>query len=144
MSSRLRASCGTLCKHTVAAFVERYPKYLAELEKWAKSKNRWVRRAAAVTFIVPARNGQFLDDIFEIADLLLLDSAALVQKGYGSVLKAASQSHETEVCDYVMRNKHQMPRTALCCAIEKMPAGKRKQQAMAKQDVQRRSRKRPA
>jgi 3-methyladenine DNA glycosylase AlkD len=125
------ASCDTLCNHTVAAFVETYPKYLAELTKWARSKNRWVRRASAVTLIVPARNGLFLDDVIEIADLLLLDDDDLVQKGYGWMLKVASQSHRKEVFGYVMRNKDRMPRTALRYAIEKMPA-EMKQKAMAK------------
>jgi 3-methyladenine DNA glycosylase AlkD len=125
------ASCDTLCNHTVAAFVEMYPQYLAELKKWTRSKNRWVRRASAVTLIVPAKKGLFLDDIFNIADLLLLDDDDLVQKGYGWMLKAASQSHEKKVFDYVMTNKHTMPRTALRYAIEKMPT-EMKQKAMAK------------
>ena len=136
------AACDTLCNHTVAAFVEMYPKHLAELKKWTKSNNRWVRRAAAVTLIVPAKNGQFLNDIFEIADLLLLDADDLVQKGYGWMLKAASQSHQREVFDYVMLNRCNMPRTALRYAIEKMPAEMR-QKAMAKHKVQTKSRKGP-
>jgi 3-methyladenine DNA glycosylase AlkD len=136
------AACDTLCNHTIAAFVEMYPKYLAELKKWARSKNRWVRRASAVTLIVPARNGQFLSDIFEIADLLLLDSDDLVQKGYGWMLKAASQAHPKEVFDYVMKNRNKMPRTALRYAIEKMPAEMR-QKALAKNHVENKSRKGP-
>jgi 3-methyladenine DNA glycosylase AlkD len=43
-----------------------------------------------------------------------------VQKGYGWMLKAASESHQQEVFDYVMKNKFNMPRTALRYAIEKM------------------------
>lgn len=115
------ASCDTLCNHTIGAFLEKYPEYISELKKWAKSDNRWVRRAAAVSLIVPARNGFFLKDIFEIADILLLDQDDLVQKGYGWMLKAASQSHQKEVHDYVMKKKNVMPRTALRYAIEKMP-----------------------
>ena len=46
----------------------------------------------------------------------------MVQKGYGWMLKAASQSHEREVFEYVIKNKKKMPRTALRYAIEKMPA----------------------
>ena len=103
------ASCDTLCNHTVGAFVEMYPKYLENLIKWTKSENRWVRRAAAVTLIIPARNGKFLEDIFAIADVLLLDRDDLVQKGYGWMLKAASQAHQKEVLEYVMKNKTTMP-----------------------------------
>jgi 3-methyladenine DNA glycosylase AlkD len=115
------ASCDTLCNHTVGALVEMYPKLLSELKKWTKSKNRWTRRASAVTLIIPARHGKFLKDIFEIADELLMDKDDLVQKGYGWMLKAASQAHQKEVFDYVMSKKATMPRTALRYAIEKIP-----------------------
>lgn len=116
------ADCDTLCNHTIGMFVMMYPEYIAELKKWTSSPNRWVRRASAVTLIIPARKGLFLDDIFEIANILLLDKDDLVQKGYGWVLKVASQTHQKEVFDYVMSKKTIMPRTALRYAIEKMPA----------------------
>jgi 3-methyladenine DNA glycosylase AlkD len=45
----------------------------------------------------------------------------MVQKGYGWMLKVASQAHLKEVFDYVIKNKAVMPRTALRYAIEKMP-----------------------
>jgi 3-methyladenine DNA glycosylase AlkD len=80
-----------------------------------------MRRAAAVSLIIPARHGKFLDEILEIADILLLDQDDLVQKGYGWMLKAASQAHLHEIFAYVMRKKAIMPRTALRYAIEKMP-----------------------
>lgn len=116
------ASCDTFCNHTVGSFIEMYPEFLSGLKKWAKSKNRWMRRASAVSLIIPAKRGKFLKDIFEIADILLLDEDDMVQKGYGWMLKAASQAHEKEVFNYVMKNKKVMPRTALRYAIEKMPA----------------------
>jgi 3-methyladenine DNA glycosylase AlkD len=121
------ATCDTLCNHTVGTFVEMYPVYLQELKRWALSENRWMKRAAAVSLIVPARRGKFLPDIVEIADILLTDRDDMVQKGYGWMLKAASQSHQQEVFNYVMRNKAVMPRTALRYAIEKMPQELRKQ-----------------
>jgi 3-methyladenine DNA glycosylase AlkD len=77
--------------------------------------------AAAVTLIIPARKELFLNDVFAIADILLLDSDDMVQKGYGWMLKAASESHQTEVFNYVLSKKAVMPRTALRYAIEKMP-----------------------
>lgn len=115
------ASCDTLCNHTVGTFVEMYPEYLAGLKKWAKSQNRWVKRASSVSLIVPARKGKFLNDIFEIADILDSDTDDMVQKGYGWMLKAASESHQKEVFNYVMSKKVTMPRTSLRYAIEKMP-----------------------
>lgn len=115
------AKCDTLCNHTIGSFIEQYPEYADNLKAWTKSENRWLRRAAAVTLILPARAGGFLDDVFEIADLLLIDKDDLVQKGYGWMLKEASKSHQDEVFSYVMKNKAAMPRTALRYAIEKMP-----------------------
>lgn len=115
------ASCDTFCNHTIGTFIEMYPEYVSVLKRWAKSENRWVRRGSAVTLIIPARDGKFLKEVLEIADLLLTDDDDLVQKGYGWLLKAASESHQTEIFDYVMRKKEIMPRTALRYAIEKMP-----------------------
>ena len=125
------ASCDTLCNHSVGAFIEMYPENLKNLIKWTASKNRWAKRAAAVSLIIPAKRGKFIKEIIIIADRLLLDGDDLVQKGYGWMLKAASQAHQKEVFDYVMANKSRMPRTALRYAIEKMPENLRKA-AMAK------------
>jgi len=120
------AKCDTLCNHTIGTFIEQYPEYLESLKSWAGSRNRWMRRASAVSLILPARKGRFLPEIFEIADMLLEDRDDMVQKGYGWMLKEASKPHQQEVFDYVMARKGKMPRTALRYAIEKMPAEMRK------------------
>ncbi len=125
------ASCDTLCNHSVGTFVEMYPEYISELKRWALSENRWVKRSAAVTLIIPARKGMFLSDIFDIADTLLTDKDDMVQKGYGWMLKAASEYYRDEVFEYVMSKKAVMPRTSLRYAIEKMPPDLRGK-AMAK------------
>ena len=115
------AECDTLCNHAVGSFIERYPHYLTNLKEWATSQNRWMRRAAAVSLIIPAKKGKFLEDIFALADILLCDNDDLVQKGYGWMLKEASRLHQAEIFEYVMMHKGTMPRTALRYAIEKMP-----------------------
>jgi 3-methyladenine DNA glycosylase AlkD len=125
------ASCDTLCNHTIGAFIEMYPEYLSSLKVWAKSENRWMRRASAVSLIIPAKQGKFVKDIFEIADILLLDQDDLVRKGYGWMLKEASRKNQKDVFEYIMKNKKTMPRTALRYAIEKMPE-ELKKEAMAK------------
>ena len=121
------AKCDGFCNHTMGNFLVKYPVFIEELKEWTQSENRWVKRAAAVSLIVPAKKGQFLKDVFEISDLLLLDEDDLVQKGYGWLLKVASHLHQKEVFDYVMKNKENMPRTALRYAIEKMPQSLRKE-----------------
>ncbi len=125
------ASCDTLCNHNVGDLVMMYPDFVFRLKQWATSDNRWTRRAAAVTLIIAARKGLFLDNIFQIASILLHDKDDLVQKGYGWMLKAASEAHQKEVFDFVMKHKATMPRTALRYAIEKMPT-EMKAEAMKK------------
>jgi 3-methyladenine DNA glycosylase AlkD len=125
------ASCDTFCNHTVGSFLDRYPESLPELKVWALSPNRWMRRASAVSLIVPAREGKFLNEILDIANILLHDKDDLVQKGYGWLLKVACKYHEEIVFEFVMKHKNSMPRTALRYAIEKMPP-ERKSAAMKK------------
>jgi 3-methyladenine DNA glycosylase AlkD len=120
------AKCDSLCNHTIGSFIDRYPRYIENLKQWTKSENRWVKRAAAVTLIIPAKQGKFLKDIFEIADSLLTDKDDLVQKGYGWLLKDTAIKHQKDVFDYVMKNKQTMPRTALRYAVERFPAELRK------------------
>jgi 3-methyladenine DNA glycosylase AlkD len=115
------ATCDTLCNHTVGTFVEMYPEFITNLKAWSQSENRWEKRASAVSLIIPARKGLFLTDIFEIADTLISDVDDLVQKGYGWMLKAASEAHQEEVYNFVVSRKGTMPRTAFRYAIEKMP-----------------------
>ena len=115
------AKCDVFCNHSVGNLIERYPGLIKYLKKWAKSKNLWMRRASAVSLIMPARKGFFLDDVFEISTILLTDKEDMVQKGYGWLLKVASHKNQKKVFDFVLKNKDIMPRTSLRYAIEKMP-----------------------
>ncbi len=106
------AKCDSLCNHTIGSFIEKYPRFIENLKTWTKSENRWLRRASAVTLIVPAKQGKFLKDVFEIAGSLLRDKDDLVQKGYGWLLKEAGRMHQQEVLDYVLRDKNGKAPTA--------------------------------
>jgi 3-methyladenine DNA glycosylase AlkD len=126
------AKCDCFCNHSMGDFVDRFPDSVPEIKSWTRSPNRWMKRAAAVTFILPCRRGGFLTDAFEIADALLEDPDDLVQKGYGWLLKEASRLHQPEVLDFVMKRRDRMPRTALRYAVELMPPAMRKE-AMQKE-----------
>jgi len=115
------AKCDGFCNHAVGNFVEMYPDSINEIISWTASPNRWMKRAAAVSLILPARRGHFLKEVFIIADRLLLDKDDMVQKGYGWMLKEASKPYPDEVYQYVLKHRKDMPRTALRYAIEKMP-----------------------
>ena len=115
------ASCDGFCNHAMGDFFQKFPEFLPVLKEWARSENRWMRRAAAVSLIIPAKHGKFLKEIFEISEILLTDSDDMVRKGYGWLLKEASRDHRDEVYEYVLHNKQVMPRTSLRYAIELMP-----------------------
>ncbi len=115
------AKCDGFCNHTVGDLIQKYPEVLNETKRWAKSENRWLKRAAAVSLIVPAKKGCFLQDSLEICDQLLTDGDDMVQKGYGWLLKEESRLHQKEIFNYIVKNKKVMPRTALRYAIELMP-----------------------
>jgi len=119
-------ACDHLCCGPLGHLLLRFPGLSAKTIKWAKSKNLWQRRAAAVCLIVPIRRRLLLDEVFGTADLLLTDREDLVQKGYGWMLKVAGKQFPEEVFAYVMRHKRDMPRTAFRYAIEKLPPDKRK------------------
>ena len=119
--------CDTFCNHTIGGLLEQHPETVNTVKSWAKSENRWLKRAAAVSLIIPAKKGLFLKEAFEISDILLDSEDDLVQKGYGWLLKAESIKHQKQVLDYVLKNRKTMPRTALRYAIKRMPKELRKE-----------------
>lgn len=129
--------CDDFCTHCFASLISSNPELISKTKKFRKSNNRWFRRASAVIFIGPdwrkstMNKKDFLKNVFEVADTLLMDKANLVQKGYGWMLKVAADSYQKDIFDYVMKNKSKMPRTSLRYAIEKMPRSM-KDKAMAK------------
>ncbi|UCG61504.1 MAG: DNA alkylation repair protein [Candidatus Zixiibacteriota bacterium] len=124
-------SCDHLCCGPLGHLILQFPELVKKTKLWTRSKNQWVRRASAVSLIVPVRKGLLLSEVFATADKLMMDSEDLVQKGYGWMLKEASNTFRQDVFVYVMKHKARMPRTALRYAIEKMPVDLRKR-AMAK------------
>jgi 3-methyladenine DNA glycosylase AlkD len=101
--------------------MQKYPASITEIVSWTASSNRWLKRASAVSLIIPAKKGLFINEIFTISDHLLTDKDDMVQKGYGWMLKEAYKQHQDAVYQYVLKHRRDMPRTALRYAIEKMP-----------------------
>ncbi len=122
------------CLHIIHPIIEKYPELIEKVKLWSHSKNMWVRRASAVSFITTS--GSFyttkhnLKDIFDVAETLLHDKEDLVQKGYGWMLKSASVHNQKEVFEFIIKHKSTMPRTALRYAIEKMPSNLKKKAMM--------------
>ena len=113
--------CDDLCIHVIGEFFLKYPEATNEVLGWTTSANRWVRRGAAVSLVLPVRRGEHLSLALRVADELLNDEEDLVRKGYGWLLKVASARYPEEVFSYVMDRRERMPRVALRYAVEKLP-----------------------
>ena len=124
-------SCDDFCTHAFGDLIYKFPEHIPSVKTWTSSENRWFRRGAAVVMIYGIRREKGFQDSFEIADMLLMDTDDLVQKGYGWMLKEISNKDPMLVFEFVMQRKDHMPRTSLRYAIEKLTPELR-QQAMRK------------
>ena len=98
---------------------------LAVLAKFAKSKNLWERRVAIIFTFSFIRVGQ-LDLTIAIAKLLLKDDHDLIHKGVGWMLREAGKRDVMLLRKFLGEHSHEMPRTMLRYAIEKLPEQERK------------------
>ena len=119
--------CDDFCTHSVRSLVQKYPKLSERIYSWTDSKNRWMKRASAVTYVLSARKGEFLKEILRTAEKLLSDKDDLVQKGVGWMLKEYTNYDPEPIIKFVDRHKKRMPRTTLRYAIEKLPPETRRE-----------------
>lgn len=68
-----------------------------------------------------ARKGEMLEEVFMIADNLMIDEDDMVQKGVGWMLKEASKTHPQEIHEYLIKWKSKSPALILRYASEKLP-----------------------
>lgn len=121
------ADCDFLCTKIIGEFFVLHPDKIPVVFKWAKLKDEFMRRGAAVSLIVPVKRLGTLAECLAVADSLIADKRDLVQKGMGWLLKVAAEFHRSEVVDYLRDNSAIMTRTAFRYAIEKMPDKLRKE-----------------
>ncbi|MDP3428222.1 MAG: DNA alkylation repair protein [Humidesulfovibrio sp.] len=115
------AHCDDLSSHCVGGLLALHPEAVERTMPWLSSPNRWLRRAGAVSLVLPARHGLYLHHVFRVADVLLADEDDLVRKGYGWMLKEASRAWPREVLEFLLPRRGRMPRVALRYAIELLP-----------------------
>ena len=90
--------------------------------RWAKSKNRWRRRAAAVSLIRAARQKTFFPEIVRVSEALLADQDDMVQKGLGWLLREAAKADPKTTVPYLLRIRDRAPRLVLRTACETLTA----------------------
>ena len=88
---------------------------------WAKSKDRWHRRAAAVSLIHSTRQHKHFDHIQRVTEMLLADDDDMVQKGLGWLLREAAKFNREQTVEYLMSIRDRAPRLVLRTACETLP-----------------------
>ena len=93
---------------------------------WAKSPNRWRRRAACVALIRSARERRLFDQIVRLSNQLLHDQDDMVQKGLGWLLREAAKADPKRALHYLMTIRNTAPRLVLRTACETLTPSARK------------------
>jgi 3-methyladenine DNA glycosylase AlkD len=114
------AHCDGVSSWLVAASIANEPALKTRLHEWTKARNRWKRRASAVSLLQEAKKGRGTEDILHIAGELAHDEDVMVQKGVGWLLKETYPEHPEAVVEFL--NEAQPPRLVVRYAAEKMTA----------------------
>ena len=112
------AHCDGVSSWLLAACIENEPALRSKLISWTRSKNRWKRRASAVSFLQEAKRGRSFDYICEVCERLEKDSDLMVQKGAGWLLKETYPKRPEEVLEFLRLRS--FPRLVVRYAAEKM------------------------
>ena len=98
--------------------------------RWAKSKNRWRRRAAAVSLVRAMRSNETRNRAFphvkKITAMLLADRDDMVQKGLGWLLRESAKADAKLIVPYLSSLRGEAPRFVLRTACETLSEIERK------------------
>lgn len=120
------ATTDAICAYLIGPLLVRYPALGARLRVWARDRNMWVRRAAAVGLIPLVRLGLAGDLSYDIARQLHTDGEDLIQKAVGWLLRENAREDPMRLERYLRANGRSIPRTTVRYAIERFPARRRR------------------
>lgn len=116
----------SLVHNLIAPMILSKPGRCREVFRWAKSPNRWRRRAACVALIRGAREKEFFREITRLSNQLLRDEDDMVQKGLGWLLRETAKADPKGTFPYLMKIRDAAPRLVLRTACETLPILTRK------------------
>lgn len=95
------------------------------LMKYSKSKSLWQRRVSIILTFALIRAGDLQPTII-ISEALLKDKEDLIHKAVGWMLRELGKRDVMLLRSFLAKHSHEMPRTMLRYAIEKLPESERK------------------
>lgn len=120
------ASVDSLCPEVIGALIEAHPPLLVRLESWARSPNRWVRRASLVSLLKLARRPEYKDAVYAMARRHFGSADDLVQKAAGWLLREVGKQDMRALEAFLRAHGPRIPRTTLRYAIERFPPARRR------------------
>ncbi len=121
------ASVDIFCPEIMGTLLLRYPELVKEIKTWPRHPNRWVKRAAIVSFLKLTKQAGFLDIIYQQAIALFPVADDLIQKANGWVLREAGKRDMPRLERFLLAHGPDIPRTSLRYAIERFPEAKRRE-----------------
>jgi len=114
-----------LVHYLIAPMIYAEPKRMPRVFRWAKSSDRWHRRAACVALIHGVRRQKFFGEVTRLSGRLLADHDDMVQKGLGWLVREAVKASPRRMVPYLMRIRSRAPRLVLRTACETLASGQR-------------------
>jgi len=111
-----------LVHYLIAPMVAAQPARTRAVFRWAKSPDRWHRRAACVALIQVTRCRMFFPQITKLSNSLLADEDDMVQKGLGWLLRETAKFDPRRAVPYLMKIRSRAPRLVLRTACETLPS----------------------
>lgn len=115
-----------LAHDLIAPMLVANPAYTKAIFRWAKSKDRWHRRAACVALIRGVRKKMFFPEIVKLSNFLLSDQDDMVQKGLGWLLRETAKFDAQRTLPFLMEIRARASRLVLRTACETLPPVVRK------------------
>jgi len=115
-----------LVHYLIAPMIAAEPARVPCVFRWAKSRDRWHRRAACVALIRGARRKMFFSEIQHLSKFLLSDQDDMVRKGLGWLLRETAKADPKRAVPYLISIRQRTPRLVLRTACETLPVATRR------------------
>lgn len=110
----------------IAPMITMNPSRMKNVFRWARSDDRWHRRAACVALIRGTREQRFFPEVEKLSNLLVADEDDMVRKGLGWLLRETAKFDARHTVPHLMKIRTRAPRLVLRTACETLPPALKK------------------
>jgi 3-methyladenine DNA glycosylase AlkD len=110
-----------LVHYLIGPMIGSEPARAKQVFRWAKSPDRWHRRAACVALIEGRGKKRLFPEITRLSNMLLRDEDEMVRKGLGWLLRETAKADRRRTVPYLLKIRGRAPRLVLRTACETLP-----------------------